>query len=74
MVNSVGNNTAITSSYAPKSSKIPAVPDLLTCGQSDMGDSEIEKKIMEMARRDVAAGKNSKFAESGKGGGNACFP
>jgi len=67
MVNSVGNNSAITASYAPKSSKIPAVPDLLTSGQSDMGDSEIEKKIMEMARRDVAAGKNSKFAESGKG-------
>jgi len=69
MVNSIGNNSAITASYTQKSSKIPAVPDLLTSGQSDMGDSEIEKKIMEMARRDVAAGTNSKFAKSKRGSG-----
>jgi len=64
MVNSVGNNSAITALYAKKSSKLPDIPDLLTSGQSDMGDSEIEKKIMELARRDVAAGTNSKFTSS----------
>lgn len=67
MVNNIYSNLAAKSAYSNNNSKIPAVPDLLTSGQSGSGDSKFEEKIMDLARKDAAAGKNSKFTESGKG-------
>jgi hypothetical protein len=40
---------------------------LLTNGQSNLSESEFDKKLMDLACRDVAAGTNSRFTEIGRG-------
>lgn len=61
MINSIGSNSTVQSAYhTGGNSKTPAVPDdILT--KSNLSDSQLEQRIMELARRDAAAGKNSKF-------------
>jgi hypothetical protein len=70
MINNIYSDPTVGTSYYDKNTsanfKTPDVPNMITKGQSDLNDSEFEKRIMEMARRDVAAGQNSKFTPNGK--------
>jgi len=59
MINSVTNSRA--NQTAKQKSSLPAVPNMLTNGQSNLSETEFDKKLMDLARRDVAAGRNSKF-------------
>jgi len=60
MVNNIFSGFTAKSAYSNNNSKIPDIPDLPTSGQYKTSDSVFKDKIMEMARRDVAAGKNSR--------------
>lgn len=61
MINSINSSSIVQSSYlASNNSKIPVVPDDFL-SKSNLSSSQLEQKIMELARRDVAAGKNSGF-------------
>ncbi|MDR0197762.1 MAG: hypothetical protein LBI36_06045 [Oscillospiraceae bacterium] len=69
MINSINGNSVASSTITSKNGKndkIPTIPDILTNGQSKMSDLEIEQKLLELARKDVAAGTNSKFITNGK--------
>ena len=62
MINSIANssvNQTSTSRYV-NNARLPQVPDSLL-SKSNLSESELERRIMELARRDAAAGKNLKF-------------
>lgn len=65
MINSISSSSPTQStpfsSYTNNNSKVPDIPDdILT--KSNLSNSQLEQRIMELARRDAAAGKNSKFS------------
>jgi hypothetical protein len=68
MINNISSVRAANQSQIARNNSLSYIPDtMLTKGRSNLSDAEFDKKIMDLARRDVAAGTNSKFIESGRG-------
>ena len=59
-IKNISPNSSAWSASASRNSRIPTIPSILTSGQSKLSDAEFDEKIMDLARRDVAAGKNSR--------------
>ena len=68
MLNSIRNNPAAppAARNPVRNMPLPRIPaHILTSGQTNLSDDEFKEKIMEMARRDVAAGRNYRFVPNG---------
>jgi len=67
MINNINNTSMARSLTTSKNSRIPTVPDdMLTNKQPSMSACEFDARLMEIARRDVAAGTNSRGITNGK--------
>jgi len=61
MINNI-TNSRLNKIAAIKNTRLPTIPDtMLTKRQTKLDECEFDKKLMDLARRDVKAGKNSKF-------------
>ncbi|MCM1487949.1 MAG: hypothetical protein NC203_06260 [Firmicutes bacterium] len=71
MIYGIGSSRRCSSDYLSKAvnytSKIPAVPQMLTQGQCSLNDKQLAEKIAKMAQSDAAAGKDSQFGGTVKG-------
>jgi|GEM_PF-2445858 len=69
MINRINTTAAVSAKSTYSAAKIhdAAARSVIFGNRPKLSDEELEAKIMELARRDVASGKNSRFVKNDKG-------